>query len=207
MGVGLGADHKQFAEAGAEQYGISLTERAVEHTRQRLAAFNLSSILNVGDAENLNFHDETFDIVYSWGVLHHTNDTQKAISEVFRVLKQGGEARVMIYHKWSIVGYMLYFRYAVLRLRPFTSLTKIYNQHLESPGTKAYSIGEAWHRFSAFQNVRLKTHLSHGDLLTSLAGQRHKGILLNIARKIWPRWSIRNFMPNSGLVMIIEARK
>jgi 2-polyprenyl-3-methyl-5-hydroxy-6-metoxy-1,4-benzoquinol methylase len=43
IGVGLGADHQRFAEAGCDLYGIDLTERAVEHTQRRLAAFALSS--------------------------------------------------------------------------------------------------------------------------------------------------------------------
>lgn len=90
IGVGLGADHQRFAEAGADLYGIDLTERAVEHTRQRLAAFGLSSHLSIGDTERLDFPDESFDRIYSWGVLHHSPDTQKAISEVHRVLKRGG---------------------------------------------------------------------------------------------------------------------
>jgi ubiquinone/menaquinone biosynthesis C-methylase UbiE len=90
VGVGLGADHQLFAEAGADLFGIDLTERAVEHTRQRLAAFGLSSDLAVGDAEDLDFPDESFDRVYSWGVLHHSPDTPKAVAEVWRVLKPGG---------------------------------------------------------------------------------------------------------------------
>ena len=90
IGVGLGADHQRFAEAGAELWGIDLTARAVEHTRRRLAAFGLASHLAVGDAERLEFPDETFDLVYSWGVLHHSPDTPKAIAEVRRVLKSGG---------------------------------------------------------------------------------------------------------------------
>ena len=90
IGVGLGADHQQFAEAGAELYGIDLTERAIEHTCQRMMAFGLVSNLAVGDAENLYFPDEFFDRVYSWGVLHHSPDTTKAIAEVWRVLKDGG---------------------------------------------------------------------------------------------------------------------
>ena len=82
VGVGLGADHQQFAEAGAELYGIDLTERAVEHTRRRLDAFSLKSNIAIGDAENLDYKDNTFDIVYSWGVLHHSPNTPKAINEV-----------------------------------------------------------------------------------------------------------------------------
>lgn len=92
IGVGLGADHQRFAEAGAALYGIDLTDRAVEHTRHRLAAFGLQSNLAVGDAERLNFADESFDRVYSWGVLHHSPDTANAFAEVHRVLKRGGHA-------------------------------------------------------------------------------------------------------------------
>lgn len=207
IGVGLGADHQKFVEAGADLWGIDLTERAVEHTRRRLAAFGLHSHLAVGDAEALDFPDGTFDHVYSWGVLHHSPDTPKAIGEVWRVLKRGGQASIMIYHKWSMVGVMLWIRYGLLRLRPFTSLKSIYARYLESPGTKAYSVVEARRLFGAFSEVRIHTVLTHGDLLTSGVGQRHRGAALSLARAIWPRWFIRRFFPKAGLFMLIEALK
>ena len=207
IGVGLGADHQQFAEVGADLWGIDLTERAIEHTRQRFEAFGLSSRLSVGDAENLDFTDESFDHVYSWGVLHHTPDTPKAIAEVLRVLKRGGSGSVMIYHKWSMVGLMLWVRYALLRFRPWLTLEYIYSHYLESPGTKAYSVDEAKLLFSAFSEVSIKTLLTHGDLLESSAGQRHQGFLLLLARRAWPRSLIRRFLPNAGLFMLIKVRK
>ena len=207
VGVGLGADHQRFAQSGADLYGIDLTERAIEHTQRRLTTFGLSSQLIVGDAEQLDFPDEYFDRVYSWGVLHHSPDTPKAVAEVWRVLKQGGVAKVMIYHKWSMVGLMLWIRYALLRLRPYISLQEIYAGYLESPGTKAYSFSEARRLFDAFSEVSIHTVLTHGDLLESDAGQRHQGTMLSIARKIWPRWFIRQFFPNAGLFMLIEVRK
>lgn len=207
IGVGLGADHQQFAEAGADLWGIDLTERAVEHTRQRLKAFGLTSHLGAGDAENLEFGDESFDRVYSWGVLHHSPDTPKAISEIWRVLKPGGVGSIMIYHKWSMVGFMLWVRYALLGLRPWLTLAETYAHYLESPGTKAYSVTEARRLFSDFCDVKIRTVLTHGDLLESGAGQRHQGGLLTFARKIWPRQLIRRFFPEAGLFMLIEARK
>ncbi len=207
IGVGLGADHQCFAESEADLYGIDLTERAVEHTQRRLSMFDLSSQLIVGDAEQLDFPDEYFDRVYSWGVLHHSPDTPKAVAEARRVLKQGGVAKVMIYHKWSMVGLMLWIRYALLRFRPYISLQEIYAIYLESPGTKAYSFSEARRLFDDFSEVSISTVLSTGDLLEGDAGQRHQGILLSIARKIWPRWFIRKVFPNAGLFMLIEARK
>lgn len=207
IGVGLGADHQRFAQAGADLTGIDLTERAVEHTARRLAAIGLSSRLAVGDAERLEFPDESFDCVYSWGVLHCSPDTPKAVSEVWRILRRGGRASVMIYHKWSLVGFMLWIRYALLGLRPWLSLGEIYARYLESPGTKAYSIAEARRLFSAFSEVSICTVLTHGDLLESMAGQRHQGVLLSLARKIWPRALIKRLFPGLGLFMLIEARK
>jgi SAM-dependent methyltransferase len=90
IGVSLGADHQRFAEAGAILTGVDLTPRAIEMTRQRFNMLGLKSELHVGDAENLDLPDNSFDIVYSWGVIHHSPDTQKAINEIFRVLKRGG---------------------------------------------------------------------------------------------------------------------
>jgi len=207
IGVGLGADHQQYAQAGASLTGIDLTDRAVEHTRCRLQSFGLQSDLSTGDAENLAFPELSFDVVYSWGVLHHSPDTQKAVQEVFRVLKWGGVARIMIYHKWSVVGFMLWLRYGLMSMRPFRSLDDIYARHLESPGTKAYSRSEALKLFKDFTYVEIKTPLAHGDLLVSSVGQRHRGLLLSVARSIWPRWFLRRFFPDNGLTMLITAYK
>lgn len=207
IGVGLGADHQRLAQSCAELYGIDLTERSIMHTRRRLAFLGLNSNLSVGDAEHLDFPDGFFDMVYSWGVLHHSPDTPRAVAEVHRVLKHGGEARIMIYHKWSMIGLMLWTRYALLAGQPWRSLGSIYAEHLESPGTKAYSVAEARLLFAAFSEVKIKTVLTHGDLLESGAGQRHGGLALSLARRLWPRRLVRGLFPEAGLFMLIEARK
>lgn len=207
IGVGLGADHQRFAEAGARLTGIDLTPRAVEHTGRRFTLFGLKTELRVGDAEALPYADSSFDCVYSWGVLHHSPDTPRAIDEVHRVLRPGGKARIMIYHKHSLVGYMLWLRHALLVGRPWTSLEEIYAKHLESPGTKAYTLDAARKMFARYTSVEISTVLTHGDLLASEAGQRHRGWLLSTARRIWPRWFFRAAMPGHGLFMLIVATK
>jgi SAM-dependent methyltransferase len=207
IGVGLGADHQRFAESGAILSGVDLTSRAVEHTRRRLQLFGLKSNLATADAENLPFEDSCFDVVYSWGVLHHSPDTKRAFNEVLRVLKPGGEARIMIYHTWSMIGFMLWTRYALFAGRPWRSMRSLYDQHLESPGTKAYSIAEALELLRGFERPRISTVLTHGDLLESEAGQRHRGVALDLARRFWPRTLIRRFLPNAGLFMLITASK
>lgn len=207
IGVGLGADHQKFAEAHAHLYGIDLTERAIQNTARRLSLFGLNSQLQVGDAERLDFCDNFFDIIYSWGVIHHSPDTPAAVKEIYRTLKPGGEARIMIYHKKSFVGYMLWIRYALFRLQPFTSLKEIYSKYLESPGTKAYSVKEAEELFNGYTSVSIETVLTHGDLLTSEAGQRHKGFFLTVARKLFPRFLVKKLFPGHGLFMLIKAKK
>jgi SAM-dependent methyltransferase len=101
IGCGLGTDAAQFAEAGADYTGVDLTDAAVELARKRFELFNLHGTFRTADAENLDFATESFDLVYSHGVLHHTPDTQKAIREVHRVLRPGGTAKVMLYHRGS----------------------------------------------------------------------------------------------------------
>jgi len=207
IGVGLGADHQRFATAGARLSGIDLTERAIALTRHRLELFGFESALAIGDAENLDFSDATFDLVYSWGVIHHSPDTPKVVREIYRVLRTGGSARVMIYHKWSLVGYMLWARYALGRLRPWITLADVYARHLESPGTKAYSVQEAKRMFRQFTALKVRTVLTHADLLESAVGQRHRGAVLSIARSMWPRSLLRRLARGHGLFMLIEAVK
>jgi SAM-dependent methyltransferase len=207
IGVGLGADHQRFAQAGARLTGVDLTERAVEHTQRRLKLFGLNSDIRVADAESLPFPDASFDMVYSWGVLHCSPNTPRAIDEVWRVLRPGGRAKIMIYQKHSLVGYMLWLRHALLAGKPWRTLTDVYDKHLESPGTKAYTPDETRGLFSRFTNVKISSVLTHGDLLESDAGQRHRGWLLAAARGVWPRALLRRLLPGHGLFLLIDANK
>ena len=88
-------------------------------------------------------------------------------------------------------------------------LNHIYDQYLESPGTKAYTVSEAKKMFSQFSSVNMSVICSSGDLLYGEAGQRHRGILLSLAKKLWPRsvvkWISKRF--NFGLYLLIEAKK
>jgi SAM-dependent methyltransferase len=208
IGVGMGADHLEWAKSGPRSLtGIDLTERAIEFTAERLAYYGLKSELRVADAEKLPFSNNSFDIVYSYGVLHHSPDTAQAIREVYRVLRPGGTARIMIYHSPSLVGYMLWLRYGLLAGKPFRSLREIYAQHLESPGTKAFSEGEARAMLSAFSSADIGIQLGPGDLLEGAVGQRHRGAMLSAAKSLWPRWFIRSCMKKHGLGMLITAVK
>ena len=189
IGVGMGSDHVLWACAKPRRLcGIDLTSRAVNFTSERLASEGLSLQLRQVDAEALPFESERFDIVYSWGVLHHSPDTPACVREVFRVLRAGGVAIIMIYHKWSIVGLMLWSGYALLTGRLGRSLAEIYSDHLESPGTKSCTVEEARRmlRDAGFDKISVRVQLSHGDLLEGNVGARHQGWLLRMAKALWP---------------------
>jgi len=112
IGCGNGADGVLFASHGAHYTGVDLTPQAVAATRRHFAAEGLNGQFRLENAERLSFADDSFDIVYSYGVLHHTPAPDRAVREVHRVLKQGGVALIMLYHRYSfnyyarILGYM-----------------------------------------------------------------------------------------------------
>jgi ubiquinone/menaquinone biosynthesis C-methylase UbiE len=207
IGVGMGADHEMWARAKPSRLcGIDLTQRAINLTSKRFELTGLSSELQQADAEALPFPDLTFDIVYSWGVLHHSPDTQKAFNEAYRVLARDGVARIMIYHKWSLTGLMLWLRYG---LPQRLSLSETLSRYLESPGTKAYTVHEAVSlcKRAGFDSIKTKIKLCHSDLLDSKAGQRHQGTLITIARRVWPRSLFQRYTPKLGLYLMIEGHR
>jgi len=208
IGVGMGADHLEWARHRPRILaGVDLTERALEHTRARLSLEGCTPRVLRADAEHLPFADESFELVYSWGVLHHSPDTTRAVREVHRVLAPGGIARVMVYHRRSIVGALLWARFGLLRGAPGKSLPDLYAAHLESPGTKAYSLDECRQLFHGFRRVTARPLLSFADLLQGRAGDRHGGRLMGVLRQLWPRWLIQRTCRGWGLYLLVEASK
>jgi ubiquinone/menaquinone biosynthesis C-methylase UbiE len=120
IGTGNGADGAMFALNGGIYTGVDLTEAALEATRKHFQVLGLSGTFQKENAEQLSFADESFDIVYSHGVLHHTPNTQATIDEVYRVLKLEGRAIIMLYHKHSFNYYVRILAY--MRLRAFLKI-------------------------------------------------------------------------------------
>jgi ubiquinone/menaquinone biosynthesis C-methylase UbiE len=102
VGIGSGIATQMFAEAGAKVTGVDLTEWAVETTRRRLATFDLDGVVQQADAEQLPFADSSFDLVFSWGVIHHSSNMDQALSELVRVTRPGGQIVLMVYHRRSL---------------------------------------------------------------------------------------------------------
>jgi SAM-dependent methyltransferase len=155
IGVGLGSDFLRFVRAGARATGVDLTQHAVELVRRRLDLEGLDADVLQADAEQLPFADASFDRIYSWGVLHHSPDTDRAVREAIRVLRPGGRLCVMLYARHSWVTYGMWVRHALLAGKPWRGLAAVLSGHMESPGTTAYTPRELRSMFAGLDDVRV----------------------------------------------------
>jgi SAM-dependent methyltransferase len=164
VGCGMGTDLLQFARGGAKVTGVDLTPRSIEISRQHLSVYGEGGDFAISDGENLPFADESFDIVYSNGVLHHTPDTAGAVREVHRVVRTGGQARVMLYHRGSAAYWGdIILRHGVLhgellKHSPEDIMSKYveFNESGGRPLVKVYSRREARQLFSMFREVKVQ---------------------------------------------------
>ena len=106
LGCGMGTDAVKFAEAGAHVVCVDLTPAAIDLCKKNFEVRGLSGEFFCGNIEELHTflpssYLESFDLVYSFGVIHHTPNPSKAVEEVSRFLKKGGEFRFMVYSRFS----------------------------------------------------------------------------------------------------------
>lgn len=106
IGCGQGSHAELFARAGAQYTGVDITTVAVRRTLKRFRLNGLTGSILQMDAERTPFPDESFDYVWSWGVIHHSHDPQAIVNEIHRVLVPGGRVHLMVYHKNSLRYYL-----------------------------------------------------------------------------------------------------
>ena len=106
VGCGQGADLARFAMAGADTFGVDLTPKHCEISRQFATTMGASARITRGSAIELPYESNTFDLVYSFGVLLLVQDLDRAVAEIHRVLKPGGTVLVMFYNRQSLHYYL-----------------------------------------------------------------------------------------------------
>lgn len=181
VGVGAGTDFIQWVRAGAKAYGVDLTEEAVEHVNKRLEVYGLSAEeVRVADADKLPYPNNTFDLVFSWGVIQYVPDTFKALAEIIRVTRPGGRIKIMIYNRRSLWAFYKYLRFGLLQGKPFRSISSIVYQHCAGGGAKAFTDREVRRNLLqhpvSIKNIRARAtkydlllHVSSSRLLRLLA--------------------------------------
>jgi SAM-dependent methyltransferase len=206
VGIGLGSLFGSMAKRARMAAGVDLTPFAARTSKKRLELFNIQHAYPINsDAENLPFASGSFDTVVSWGVIHHTPNTPRAAQEIHRVLKPGGTALVMIYHRNSLfywykmmVGWGIG-RGELLRYTP----QEIINRHLDpnSPLNKVYSVREGREMFGMFQDVR--TSITGGSGFGGVPTSRFPFISKTILRGKVKEALVKKY----GYFLWIRARK
>ena len=212
IGVGSGTDFINWIRNRAIGVGIDFSQHSVQLTKQHIELEGINSecfSLCAADAEKLPFKDNTFELVYAWGVLHHTPDTAMAIKEIYRVLKPFGIIKAMLYHIPSWTGWMLWFRFCLLRFKPWVAPKEAIFKYLESPGTEAYTLQEARRLFESaqFQEIEAGSVLGPGDLLCIYPSKKYSSFIYRILWLIYPRWLVRLLGNSFGLELLLQAKK
>ena len=125
----------------------------------------------VADAEQLPFPSESFDLGYSFGVLHHSPNTEKAVSEIVRVVRPGGQIKVMLYNRHCIYVFNQWVKHALLRGKPWKTLRWTLWHHMESIGTKGYTRRELCDLLGKLplKDVSVHTEITSADYLSASA--------------------------------------
>ena len=191
IGIGPGNDFQRWVESDADVVGIDITDSATKLTKERLDLFEVDdegyAVLKA-DAENLPFRDETFDVVYSFGVFHHTPRMREALSEAHRVLRPGGELRTMIYAVPSWTGFLLWLRHGLLAGRPTIGQKEAIFHNLESRGTKAFRDEEVRSMLSesGFVVRDMRRALAPGDLLENEIPEKYESPFYELVWRLYP---------------------
>jgi len=198
IGPGAGGHSALFAKYGAIMTSADITFSRAKATQVK---FDLMGDMAKdcqamqSDAENLPFADDTFDIVYSNGVLHHTPDTEKAIEDVYRVLKPGGQAVIMLYCKDSWHYWLnMFLCVGILTGKIFTGPNWLGRatewggknvQTIENPITRCYTAGGVRKLFTPFEGLSLRKGEFYLYLTPKLG-------------RIYRRWQIKRYGVHPG---------
>ena len=146
IGCGIGTDAVNFARNGAIYTGIELSEKSLEITKKRFEIFGLKGTFYNIDAQNLDELSQVgrdFDLIYSFGVIHHSPDPQKIVDNCLSLLKADGILKVMVYAENSWKKMMI------------DGQLDQYEAQSNCPVAFTYTIEQVYEMFKKFRNIRI----------------------------------------------------
>lgn len=194
IGLGYGTIGQKLSSIGGEYFGIDISEGPVKMMKYRVSYNNIGNPENIqiGSALNLPFEDQTFDFVYSIGCLHHTGNIKKAVTEIYRVLKKGGYAIIMLYNRNSfrrlihapIGGFLNILRGKQKKFK--TYVDAMYDQNLSgdvAPCIEYVTLSEIKQIFNEFSEIKVdKRNFDEYNLVFGLLKLRREFFLNNFDR-------------------------
>ena len=181
--MGNGSHAQLLAQKARSYTGIDITNYAVKSTSKRLDLLGCPGKIICMDAERMEFDDNTFDFIWSWGVIHHSSNTQKVLEEIYRVLRPGGKVITMVYHRspWNTyIRGLLY--YGILRgkLLKDKSLTKIIQESTDGALARYYTIPEWEETLSILFNIEKNIVYGHKQQLIPLGHGKTKNFFMSL---------------------------
>lgn len=192
LGCGIGLDTVEFAVHGAEVTAIDLSPTCLDLAKRLLAYHNLEATLEIGNAEELRYPSNRFDIVIARGILMFTPNDSRIFDEIFRVLKPGGEANILLHNRFSWYVFLAKM-----------SGTNLVHEAADPPVNKLYSVGEVRKIFAKFSVYQI-----FFDRFPSTA--KRAGIFAQLYNQVFVPFTrmIPNVMIRPlGYYMIIKAIK
>lgn len=208
IGTGNGS-HAQLIAPDAKSYtGIDITSYASENTQRRLNLFGLKGKVYQMDAEEMTFPDASFDFIWTWGVIHHSANTESIIKQIHRVLKPNGRAVVMVYYRswWSYYFFGLIIGIFKKEFFKGKNVHQIIQSSTDGAIARYYTFS-SWKKMVAplFQIEKLYTLGNKPDILPLPAGGI-KAMLLNWVPKSLTIFCLRNLKMGSFLIAEIVKK-
>lgn len=194
VGSGNGYVLSKYAQENAEVFGIDITKIGIDLCCKRFKMLGLEGHFVVGNAEELPFESDMFDCVCSMGVLHHTPNMAKALSEIHRVLKPGGRLIVMVYHRNSV---LYRFKFPLTSLVTGKKIQQLVNEvdGVENPKGSVYSKRELHRLLKMFKDVDL------------FVNRLQKWMLFPTSRRFIPDCLLQKFGKFWGWFLYAKGRK
>lgn len=145
IGCGIGTDSINFARAGADLTIVEFSDKSLDICKKRFEVFGLKAEFYCGDAEKLDeiLSDQKFDLIYSFGVLHHTPNPENAYKLLSRYMHKDSELRIMVYSKISWKLFWLMMENNIKSMGSMDNLIRIYSEaQVGSPVTFTYTFNE-----------------------------------------------------------------
>jgi len=203
IGCGMGTHAELLVRNGACLTAIDQTTFAVESTRRRLALRRLEARVLQEDAEKLTLADQSFDFVWTWGVIHHSSCTERCVSEISRVLKSGGRLMMMVYYCPSLLYYLHcgLIRGIVLGQLLRRSLHEIYVKSMDGFYARVFSKSDLRKLLERdFHSLRITVV----GIKAELYPLPRSGFKIALER-LTPNWLAKAILGRVGSMVVVEA--
>ena len=170
LGCGFGASTVILSKYAKKIFAIDLTFPAIKNAKRNLKIKKIKNVtLRQMDAENLNFKDNFFDFVFSWGVIHHSHNPTKILMNIKKKLKKDGSCFIMVYNLFSfryifLSTYYLFLKGYIFKGYNFTSICK------------KFTDGHYNKHYSIFEMKRILKEIGYKNIKVSYG--HHKGRIL-----------------------------